>query len=156
MWEALATVALRRTEWSRCLELTLQLVRAPTVHGRAWQLCERLASDLQRKGYLAQTLGIKLRFDDFRRVSRDVTLPAPIADAQAIRQAAGSCLKRVDLSRRLRLIGVRAAGLVQASAAASAGAVVPRTHGVAQHPAPMTHKWQGDLPFLSASDDGTA
>lgn len=119
------------------------------------QLCERLASDLQRKGYVAQTLGIKLRFDDFRRVSRDVTLPAPIADAQAIRQAAGSCLKRVDLSRRLRLIGVRAAGLVQASAAASAGAVVPGTRGAAQHPAPMTHRWQGDLPFLSASDDGT-
>ncbi len=119
------------------------------------QLCERLASDLQRKGYLAHTLGIKLRFDDFRRVSRDVTLPAPIADAQAIRQAAGSCLKRVDLSRRLRLIGVRATGLVQASASASAGTVVPRTRGAAQHPAPMTHKWQGDLPFLSASDDGT-
>jgi DNA polymerase-4 len=119
------------------------------------QLCERLASDLQRKGYVAQTLGIKLRFDDFKRVSRDVTLPAPIADAQAIRQAAGSCLKRVDLSRRLRLIGVRAAGLVQASAAASAGAVVPGTRGAAQHPAPMTHRWQGDLPFLSASDDGT-
>ena len=119
------------------------------------QLCERLASDLQRKGYVAQTLGIKLRFDDFKRVSRDVTLPAPIADAQAIRQAAGSCLKRVDLSRRLRLIGVRAAGLVQASAAASAGAVLPRTRGAAQHPAPMTHTWQGDLPFLSASDDGT-
>jgi DNA polymerase IV len=119
------------------------------------QLCERLASDLQRKGYLAQTLGIKLRFDDFRRVSRDVTLPAPIADAQAIRQAAGSCLKRVNLSRRLRLIGVRATGLVQASTSASAGAVVPGTRGAAQHPAPMTHRWQGDLPFLSASDDGT-
>ena len=44
VWEALATVALRRTEWSRCLELTLQLVRAPTVHGRAWQLCERLCA----------------------------------------------------------------------------------------------------------------
>jgi DNA polymerase-4 len=119
------------------------------------RLCERLASDLQRKGYVAQTLGIKLRFDDFKRVSRDVTLPAPIADAQAIRQAAGSCLKRVDLSRRLRLIGVRAAGLVQASAAASAGAVVPRPRGAAQPPASIPHKWQGDLPFLSASDDGT-
>ncbi len=119
------------------------------------QLCERLASDLQRKGYVAHTLGIKLRFDDFRRVSRDMTLSEAVADAQAIRAAAGSCLKRVDLSRRLRLIGVRAAGLVPASAAASTDAVAPRTRGAAQHPSPTTHKRQGDLPFFSASDDGT-
>jgi DNA polymerase-4 len=31
----------------------------------------------------------------------------------AIRRAAGLCLKRVDLSRRLRLIGVRAGTLVR-------------------------------------------
>ncbi len=107
-------------------------------------LCERLASDLQRKGYAAQTLGIKLRFDDFKRVSRDVTLPAPIADARAIRQAAGSCLKRVDLSQRLRLIGVRAAGLVPSAALLSVST-----------PAPIAHKKQVDLPFFSASNDGT-
>lgn len=75
------------------------------------RLCERLADDLQRKGYAAQTIGIKLRFDDFRGVTRDVTLPSAINEAPAIRQAAGSCLKRVDLSRRLRLLGVRAGTL---------------------------------------------
>jgi DNA polymerase-4 len=32
-------------------------------------------------------------------------------DARTIRQAAGECLKRVDLSRRLRLLGVRAGAL---------------------------------------------
>ena len=80
------------------------------------RVCEQLARDLQRKGYAAQTLGIKLRFDDFKRVSRDVTLPRPITEARAIRRAAGSCLKRVDLSQRLRLIGVRATGLVPLSA----------------------------------------
>jgi DNA polymerase-4 len=36
-----------------------------------------------------------------------------VADATAIRQAAGRCLTRVDLSRRLRLLGVRAGGLVR-------------------------------------------
>lgn len=78
------------------------------------QLCEQVAADLQRKGYVGRTIGIKLRFEDFKTVTRDVTLPEPVADAAAIRRAAGSCLKRVDLSRTLRLLGVRAAGLERA------------------------------------------
>ncbi|MDE2146964.1 MAG: DNA polymerase IV [Burkholderiales bacterium] len=76
-------------------------------------LAEQVATDLQRRGYAGRTIGIKLRFDDFRTVTRDLTLPAAVADAAAIRAAAGRCLKRVDLSRRLRLLGVRAGSLVR-------------------------------------------
>ncbi len=77
------------------------------------ELVAELATDLQRKGYAGKTIGIKLRFDDFKTVTRDQTLDEPVADAPAIRQAAGRCLTRVDLSRRLRLLGVRAGGLVR-------------------------------------------
>jgi DNA polymerase-4 len=77
------------------------------------ELSAQVATDLQRKGYAGRTIGIKLRFDDFKTVTRDLTLPAAVADAAAIRHAAGLCLKRVDLSRRLRLLGVRAGGLVR-------------------------------------------
>jgi len=77
------------------------------------RLVTQLATDLQRKGYAGRTIGIKLRFEDFRTVTRDLTVPAPVADAAALRAAAGQCLKRVDLARRLRLLGVRAAGLVK-------------------------------------------
>jgi DNA polymerase-4 len=77
------------------------------------ELATQVATDLQRKGYAGRTIGIKLRFDDFKTVTRDLTLPEPVADAAAIRRAAGLCLKRVDLSRRLRLLGVRAAALVR-------------------------------------------
>ena len=70
-------------------------------------LCEQVAGDLRRKGWAGRTIGIKLRFDDFRTVTRDLTLDTPTADAATIRRAAGLCLKRVDLSRRLRLLGVR-------------------------------------------------
>jgi len=78
------------------------------------QLCERVARDLARKGYAGRTVGIKLRYDDFRTVTRDVTLDAPVADAAAIRRTAGACLKRVPLERRLRLLGVRVGGLQHA------------------------------------------
>jgi DNA polymerase-4 len=77
-------------------------------------LCERVARDLARKGYAGRTIGVKLRYDDFRTVTRDVTLDAPVADAAAIRRAAGTCLKRVPLERRLRLLGVRVGGLQHA------------------------------------------
>ena len=43
-----------------------------------------------------------------------VTLPEPVLEAAAIRHAAGQCLKRVDLARRIRLLGVRVGSLVRA------------------------------------------
>ena len=76
-------------------------------------LCERLAQDLTRTGYLARSIGLKLRFEDFSTVTRDHTLPVPIADACSLRDAARASLKRVTLDRKLRLIGIRASGLVK-------------------------------------------
>jgi DNA polymerase-4 len=78
------------------------------------RLCEQVAADLQRKGYVGKTIGIKLRFDDFSIVTRDQTLGHFTADASAIRSAAGLCLKRAPLAKRLRLLGVRVGTLVSA------------------------------------------
>ncbi len=93
------------------------------------QLAEQVAVDLQRKGYAGRTIGIKLRFDDFKTVTRDLTLPVPTADFGAIRRAAGLCLKRVDLSRRLRLLGVRAGSLVRPAPAGRPAAAPPPRAG---------------------------
>ncbi len=75
------------------------------------KLCHQVAADLQRKGYLGRTIGIKLRFEDFRTVTRDLTLLGPTADPATIRRAAGECLRRVPLEHKLRLLGVRAGTL---------------------------------------------
>jgi DNA polymerase-4 len=74
-------------------------------------LCTRVAEDLNKKGYVGRTIGIKLRYADFSTITRDVTLPEATANAQTIRRAAGECLRRVPLEQRLRLIGVRVGGL---------------------------------------------
>ncbi|MFM2185447.1 MAG: DNA polymerase IV [Burkholderiaceae bacterium] len=79
-------------------------------------LVMRLATDLQRKGYTARTVGIKLKFEDFKTVTREWTLPLPIQDAAALRTACGQCLKRVPIERRIRLLGVRAGGLCRPEA----------------------------------------
>ena len=91
------------------------------VHDRAelgaifTRLCEQVAGDLQRKGYVGKTIGIKLRFDDFRIATRDQTIDHFTADAHTLRQVAGQCLKRVPLQQRLRLIGVRVGTLAKRS-----------------------------------------
>jgi len=110
------------------------------------QLSEQVAIDLQRKGYAGRTIGIKLRFDDFKTVTRDLTLPAPTAEFAAIRHAAGLCLKRVDLSRRLRLLGVRAGSLVRAQAAAPERSAAPRRARAENAAAP-------ELPMFDAAPD---
>jgi DNA polymerase-4 len=74
-------------------------------------LCKRVASDLERKAYVGKTVGIKLRFDDFHTLTRDVTLVMPTDNAAEIRRVAGECLKRVPLDKRIRLLGVRVGSL---------------------------------------------
>jgi len=80
-------------------------------------LCRRLADDLQRQGYASRTIGIKLRYADFHAVTRDLSLPTAVGDADQIRRAAGECLKRVPLTQKIRLLGVRAGALVPADSA---------------------------------------
>ena len=79
------------------------------------RLCERVAADLQGKGYRGRTIGIKLRYADFRSITRDQTLETATNDAQAIRQAAGLLLKRVPPEQRPRPPGLRGGQLVKSA-----------------------------------------
>ena len=94
-------------------------------------LCVRVADDLRRKGYVGKTIGIKLRYDDFRIATRDQTLEQYTADAATIRRTAGLCLKRVDLGQKLRLLGVRVGRLARADEI-PAPAPPPAGHHVAE------------------------
>ncbi|MDL1863631.1 DNA polymerase IV [Betaproteobacteria bacterium PRO5] len=78
-------------------------------------LCTRVAEDLQRKGYVGRTIGIKLRYENFQTITRDLTVRNPTADASIIRKAARDCLRRVPLEQKLRLLGVRISGLSRIS-----------------------------------------
>lgn len=89
------------------------------------ELCVRVAEDLRKKGYAGRTIGLKLRYDNFKTVTRDRTLDQPTGDAGVIRRAAGECLKRVPLDRRIRLLGVRVGALSKVEAPASSRAQSP-------------------------------
>jgi DNA polymerase-4 len=112
------------------------------------QLAEQVATDLQRKGYVGRTIGIKLRFADFKSLTRDLTLPTPTADAQAIRRAAGQCLKRAPLARRFRLLGVRVGGLQRLEEAQSSMPNQPPSRGSTELVATTAEaedSWTGQL-----------
>src|SRR3546814_4520276 len=78
-------------------------------------LCVRVAEDLDRKGYVGRTIGIKLRYADFSIMTRGKTLLNPTADPLTIRRAAGECLQRIPLKQRFRLLGVRVGGLIKST-----------------------------------------
>ncbi len=83
----------------------------PALSEAFTRLCSRVADDLKRKGYMGRTIGIKLRFDNFQTVTRDLTLASHTADSGTIRRAAGECLRRITLQKKIRLLGVRVSAL---------------------------------------------
>ncbi len=90
-------------------------------------LCRQVARDLASRGYAGRTIGVKLRFDDFRIANRDLTLPEATADERTIRRAAFECLARQPMARRVRLIGVRVGSLQRdADTAQAAGPAAAR------------------------------
>jgi DNA polymerase-4 len=97
------------------------------------ELCADLAHDLQRKGYVGRTIGLKLRYDNFKTITRDMTIDEPTQDAKAIRRAASECLKRAPLERRIRLLGVRISGLCRSDAIGATG-------NVAEEPRPESSR----------------
>jgi DNA polymerase IV len=98
----------RETSFERDLHAVRDKAELGAIFTR---LCEQLADDLRRKGYVGKTIGIKLKYDDFTAVTRDITIERYIDDAKTIRQVAGLCLKRAPLKKKLRLLGVRMGAL---------------------------------------------
>jgi DNA polymerase-4 len=108
------------------------------------RLCEQVSQDLARKGLVGRSIGIKLRYDDFRILTRSVTLPDHTADAAEIRRWAGRCLKTVPLDQRLRLLGVKVEGLCSRA--------LWESRHVAEGALPAMHAVQESLPLFGDAD----
>lgn len=70
------------------------------------RLAEDLACDLREEGILGQTLTLKVRYADFRTVTRALSLPRPTNASDAIYRAAGELLEKVAYDRPIRLLGL--------------------------------------------------
>lgn len=74
-------------------------------------LAHGVAKDLRDSGHVARKIGIKLRYTGFETHTRETTLPVPTDSPTVIRKAAFECLARLELTRKIRLLGVRAGEL---------------------------------------------
>ncbi|MGH8523242.1 MAG: DNA polymerase IV [Gammaproteobacteria bacterium] len=74
-------------------------------------LAREVANDLCNDGYVGRTVALKVRFSNFETHTREKTLDQPTDSSDLIRQAASDCLRRVALSKKVRLIGIRVGGL---------------------------------------------
>ncbi len=83
------------------------------------RLCEQLSQALVKQSYASKTIGIKVKFDNFKTLTRDLTVAEPVQNAKAIRLIAAQALKRVNFEYKLRLLGVRASTLSKIPAAAT-------------------------------------
>lgn len=80
-------------------------------------LSREVAGDLREEGVKGRKVGIKVRFSDFETHTREKTLNAATDSADAVRKAAFDCLGRIELKKKVRLLGVRVGELEKTEAA---------------------------------------
>ena len=75
------------------------------------ELTKEVVTDMKNGSFKAKTVTVKIRFSDFETLTRAHTLPQSTDSEEEIRKAAFASLKRVELKKKVRLIGVRASHL---------------------------------------------
>ena len=112
------------------------LTAEPEVSRELLRLAEDVGTRVRSRGFAARTIGIKIRFADFRTVTRVRTLPTWTTSTAEIYETALDLYRGLRLDRpRIRLVGVKAEGLREAEGipeqlvldVSAAGNVAPRS-----------------------------
>jgi DNA polymerase-4 len=74
-------------------------------------MADAVAARLRNHGLAGRTVTIKVRFGDFRTITRSTTFPAAVDTGPAVARAAKRLLDEVDVSPGVRLLGVGVTGL---------------------------------------------
>ncbi|MBI1949323.1 MAG: DNA polymerase IV [Deltaproteobacteria bacterium] len=89
-------------------------------------LCDEVAAGLRAKRLRAGSVRLKLKYADFKSVTREARLEEPVQDAASLRAALERLVKKADTTRPMRLVGVTASALVDEDA--------PRQQGLFSQP----------------------
>jgi DNA polymerase-4 len=90
--------------------------RLDTLQHELVRLGDAVAARLRAAGVAGRTVSIKVRFHDFRTITRSITLPAAVATGPDVVRAAQALLEKVDPSSGVRLLGVHVSQLVEGAA----------------------------------------
>ena len=89
------------------------------IRAHLLRLADQVAGRLRASGAVARTIVLKVRFSDFTTITRSRTLSSPTDVGADIYGAARGLFDALGLQRaRVRLVGVRAEGLLEAEGAA--------------------------------------
>ncbi|WP_294557858.1 DNA polymerase IV [uncultured Mailhella sp.] len=79
---------------------------------RTWLLrhAERVGASLRRQGLAGRTVTLKIKYADFRQITRQVTLDRRVCSTESIYETACAILDRLELAGRVRLVGVGVSG----------------------------------------------
>ena len=79
---------------------------------RTWLMrhAERVGASLRRHGLAGRTVTVKIKYADFRQITRQTTLAHRISSTETIYDTACAILDEVELADRVRLIGVGVSG----------------------------------------------
>jgi DNA polymerase-4 len=100
------------------------------IHRELLRLAERTAARLRATSQVGRTVSIKVRFADFATITRSRTLGDATDIAQEIYTAARGLYDALGLQRaRIRLVGVRVEGLLDAAVAPRQLTLTERTAG---------------------------
>jgi DNA polymerase-4 len=82
----------------------------------AIRMAERVGSRLREHGLAGRTVTLKVRFPDFRTITRSATLPEAFSASTEITRLALGLLEKVDTAGGIRLLGVTVSNLAATSA----------------------------------------
>jgi DNA polymerase-4 len=90
--------------------------RLETLHHELVRLGDSVATRLRAAGMAGRTVTIKVRFNDFRTITRSVTVATAVDTGPDVVRAASALLEKVDPSPGVRLLGVHVSQLADQSA----------------------------------------
>ncbi|MBA2280603.1 MAG: DNA polymerase IV [Acidimicrobiia bacterium] len=82
-----------------------------TLRVEAVRMADAVATRLRALGRAGRTVTIKVRFHDFRTITRSTTLPGGVDTGTDVARAAKALLDQIDPSAGVRLLGVAVSGL---------------------------------------------
>lgn len=87
-----------------------------TLRPELVRMAEATASRLRRHDLSGRTITLKVRFHDFRTITRSATLPSPVSAGPAIARVAKELLDGIDPTSGVRLLGVSVSQLLEDAA----------------------------------------
>jgi DNA polymerase-4 len=90
--------------------------RLDSLRREVVRMADAVGARLRDHGFAGRTVTIKVRFHDFRTITRSVTLPTAIDAGPAVARAAKMLLEQVDPTSGVRLLGVSVSQLIDAAA----------------------------------------